>query len=480
MRESEKKSMYIEQTPEVLENGPNKNFDDDGHVKRTGNLMTASAHIITAVIGSGVLSLAWAIAQLGWVAGPAVLLAFSFITYFTSTLLADSYRSPGPVNGSRNYTYMDVVRSHLGGVKVQLCGLAQYGNLIGVTIGYTITASISMVAVERSNCFHRHGHHVKCSISNYPYMIIFAVIQIILSQIPNFHELSWLSIVAAVMSFAYSSIGLGLSIAKVAGGGHARTSLTGVTVGVDVSGTEKVWRSFQAIGDIAFAYAYSTVLIEIQDTLKSPPPENKVMKRASLIGVSTTTIFYVLCGCIGYAAFGNKAPGNFLTGFGFYEPFWLIDFANVCIAIHLIGAYQVFAQPIFSYVEKRCNKKWPENKFISTEHAINIPVCGTWYINLFRLVWRTTYVVVTAVMAMIFPFFNDFLGLIGAASFYPLTVYFPIEMHIAQAKIAKYSFTWIWLKILSWACLIVSLVAAAGSIQGLAQDVKTYKPFKTQ
>lgn len=79
-----------------------------------GTLITASAHIITAVIGSGVLSLAWAIAQLGWVTGTAVLLIFSFITYFTSTLLADSYRSPDPVSGKRNYTYMDVVRSHLG------------------------------------------------------------------------------------------------------------------------------------------------------------------------------------------------------------------------------------------------------------------------------------------------------------------------------------------------------------------------------
>ena len=66
------------------------------------------------MIGSGVLSLAWAIAQLGWVTGTAVLLIFSVITYFTSTLLADSYRSPDPVTGKRNYTYMDVVRSHLG------------------------------------------------------------------------------------------------------------------------------------------------------------------------------------------------------------------------------------------------------------------------------------------------------------------------------------------------------------------------------
>ncbi|XP_075511882.1 LOW QUALITY PROTEIN: amino acid permease 6-like [Primulina tabacum] len=473
-----KHSMDIEQAPQSQ---PSKFLDDDGRPRRTGTLVTASAHIVTAVIGSGVLSLAWAIAQLGWVAGPAVLMAFSFITYYTSTLLADGYRAPGPVNGARNYTYMDVVRAHLGGLKVQLCGLAQYGNLVGVTIGYTITASISMVAVKRSNCFHRHGHdHAPCSISNYPFMIIFAAIQLVLSQIPNFHKLWWLSIMAAVMSFAYSTIGVGLSIARVAGGAHVRTSLTGTSVGVDVAGSEKVWRSFQAIGDIAFAYAYSTVLIEIQDTLRSEIPENKVMKKASFVGVSTTTLFYMLCGCVGYAAFGNDAPGNFLTGFGFYEPFWLIDFANICIVIHLVGAYQVFAQPIFGFVEKLCNMKWPENKLITTEHAINIPLVGPYHISFFRLLWRTVYVIVTAVVAMIFPFFNDFLSLIGAASFYPLTVYFPIEIYISQAKIPKYSFTWIWLKILTWACLFVSLVAAAGSVQGLAQEVKKYKPFKTQ
>jgi len=48
-------------------------------------------------------------------------------------------------------------------------------------------------------------------------MTIFAVIQILLSQIPDFQELSGLSIIAAVMSFGYSSIGIGLSIAKIAG-----------------------------------------------------------------------------------------------------------------------------------------------------------------------------------------------------------------------------------------------------------------------
>ncbi|ESR35985.1 hypothetical protein CICLE_v100286922mg, partial [Citrus x clementina] len=86
-------------------------FDDDGRPKRTGTLMTASAHIITAVIGSGVLSLAWAISQLGWIAGPMALMIFSFITGFTSSLLADCYRCS--TTGRRNYTYMEVVKSNL-------------------------------------------------------------------------------------------------------------------------------------------------------------------------------------------------------------------------------------------------------------------------------------------------------------------------------------------------------------------------------
>lgn len=48
-------------------------------------------------------------------------------------------------------------------------------------------------------------------------MIAFGAIQIIFSQIPDFDQISWLSIVAAVMSFTYSSIGLALGVAKVAG-----------------------------------------------------------------------------------------------------------------------------------------------------------------------------------------------------------------------------------------------------------------------
>jgi amino acid permease len=111
---------------DVPPQGGSKCFDDDGRLKRTGTVWTASAHIITAVIGSGVLSLAWATAQLGWVAGPTVMFLFSFVTYYTSTLLSDCYRSGDTVTGKRNYTYMDAVRSNLGKKKRKAFGFILY------------------------------------------------------------------------------------------------------------------------------------------------------------------------------------------------------------------------------------------------------------------------------------------------------------------------------------------------------------------
>jgi amino acid permease len=239
-------------------------YDDDGRPRRTGTLWTASSHIITAVIGSGVLSLAWAIAQLGWVAGPAAMLLFAFVTFYTATLLSECYRTGHPETGKRNYTYMDAVRSNLGGVKVVFCGVIQYTNLVGVAIGYTIASSISMRAIGRAGCFHRHGHADPCKSSSNPYMILFGATQILFSQIPDFDQIWWLSIVAAVMSFTYSSIGLSLGIAQTVANGGIKGSLTGISIGAGVTGTQKIWRTLQAFGDIAFAYSFSNILIEIQ------------------------------------------------------------------------------------------------------------------------------------------------------------------------------------------------------------------------
>ncbi|KAK8305606.1 hypothetical protein V6Z11_D03G073200 [Gossypium hirsutum] len=456
---------------DVFSQVSSKLLDDDGRPKRTGSAWTASAHIITAVIGAGVLSLARATAQLGWIAGPVVMFMFSFITYYTSTLLAACYRSGDPVNGKRNYTYMDAVRSNLGGFEVKICGWVQYLNLFGVAIAYTIASSISMM----SNCFHASGGKDPCHMNSNPYMIAFGIVEIFCSQIPDFNQLWWLSIVAAV------TIGLGIGIAKP----------NRISVGT-VTQTQKIW-SFQALGDIAFAYSYSLkfrftlifFFIQIhcnsnnllkskafktiwcfvlQDTLKAPPSESKTMKKATLLSVGVTTFFYMLCGC---------------TGFGFYNPFWLLDIANAAIVIHLVGAYQVYCQPLFAFVQKTASEKFPDSKFTTKDIKISIPGFRPYNLNLFRLVWRTCFVMITTLISMLLPFFNDIVRLLGALGFWPLTVYFPVEMYISQKKMPKWSTTWLCLQVLSIACLVITIATAAGSIAGIVLDLKSYTSFST-
>jgi len=216
-----------------------------------------------------------------------------------------------------------------------------------------------------------------------------------------------------------------------------------------------------------------------QDTLKSPPAESKTMTRATLLSVLVTSIFYVLCGGFGYAAFGDSSPGNLLSGFGYFNPYWLLDIANVAIVVHLVGAYQVYCQPLFQFIENNAAEKFPKCDFLTKEFQVPIPGCKPFKLNFFRLVWRTIFVIFCTVMAMLLPFFNDIVGFIGAIGFWPLTVYFPVEMYIVQTKTPKWSTKWLCLQMLSGVCFIITMVAAVGSVAGIVDDLKVYKPFET-
>ncbi|KAG4933798.1 hypothetical protein JHK87_047800 [Glycine soja] len=409
--------------------GADSLLDDDGKPRRTGTAWTASAHIITAVIGAGVLSLAWAMAQLGWIIGIFSILLFAIVNLYTSNLLADCYRSPDPVTGKRNHSYMEA-----------------------------------------------NGTAASCRFSTNPYMIALGTVQIVLSQIPNFHNLSWLSIIAAIMSFGYALIGAGLSLATVIQGKGKSTSLMGGN-NIQSSADHNLWNMLIALGNIALASCYSQIAVDIQDTLRSSPPENKVMKKANMIGISTMTVFFQLCACSGYAAFGSETPGNILLSSGFKEPFWLIDIANVFIVVHLVGAYQVIVQPIFGAVETWARERWPSSSFINREYPLIIGRMK-FCLSFFRLVWRTIFVAVVTILAMAMPFFNEMLALLGAIGFWPITVYFPVEMYIARKKIKKGAMRWLGLKTLSLVFMLLSLAIAIAAIHGMNQALRKYKPFK--
>ncbi|CAL5342229.1 unnamed protein product [Camellia sinensis] len=108
--------------PLLLDTPPSSSsVQPNGPLIRTGTVWTAIAHVITGVIGSGVLSLAWSVAQLGWI--------------------ADHDPQFGP---ARNPSYTAAVKSYLGEKSMWVCGAFVQESYYGYGVAYTITAAISM------------------------------------------------------------------------------------------------------------------------------------------------------------------------------------------------------------------------------------------------------------------------------------------------------------------------------------------------
>ncbi|KAG6626220.1 hypothetical protein I3843_15G028500 [Carya illinoinensis] len=450
-------------------------FDDDGRPTRAGTVWSASVSITTAVARPEFLSSAWSVvAQFGWVAGPAVIIFFSLVTYCTSALLCACYRSP--VTDKRNHTYMDAIRSNLDGAKVKICWVIQYLNLLVAASGYAVFASLMMRDINRFSKCRNAASDDACYVNSMPYFIAFAVAQIILSQIPKFSQQRSLIILCLMMFLLYSGIGLGLAIAKVAG-------VNGIYYTERSIGTKtrarKMLNIFQAIGDIAQAYDFSAVLIEIEDTVKSPPSEAETMKKATRRSLTLTTFVSIIYGCMSFAAFGNNSP--VFPFYAFYKPYWLLNMiARAAIVIQFAGGYQIYLQPIFAMAEETLAERFLYNEFITKD--IKIPTgCrrfGPYKLNLFRLVWRTVFVIISTVLSMFLAIYLDLLKLVQIFAFWPIALYFPVEMYIVQKKIPKWSKRWICLQILCLECLIVTVATAAASSVDLFSSVSNYCPFK--
>ncbi|KAI3870558.1 hypothetical protein MKX03_022751 [Papaver bracteatum] len=431
-------------------------IDDDGRVKRTGTLWTAVGHLMAAIMGSGILSLPWAIAQLGWVGGPAVLLLFAGIIYYMSCLLAECYRT---VENSRIYSYDDAVRN-LGPYSVRFYRITHYIDLFGVAIGCTI-ASTSMMAIRRRTCFHGRPNFYEhaCLGSSTAYLMIFGAAEIIFSQLAD--QISCLPVIATLSSVIYSLAGILLSIIKVSGSGKIAGSMTGISV----SQSEKTWSMLQAVGNTAFAYSFSSSFFEIQDTLKSPPAEARTMKRASGITVFVTSTFYLMSGILGYAALGDATPDNLLFVFTFEDPYWLLDLANILIVIHLFTAFQTFCQPLFTFIEQWASTRWPQNEFINRKFDLPIRGLRNFKLSWFRIFYRSIFVILTTTLSMFFPFFNEVVGILGSIGFWPSTVYIPIRIYLSRKEVPK------------WMCFTVSLAALSGSAVSFVSSLKEFHPF---
>lgn len=400
-------------------------------------------HNVTAMVGAGVLSLPSAMANLGWGPGVVILILSWVITLYTLWQMVEMHEM---VPGRRFDRYHELGQ-YAFGEKLGLYIVVPQQLIceVGVDIVYMVTGGKSLQKIHNLAC-------PDCkSIKTTYFIMIFASAHFVLSHLPNFNSISGVSLAAAVMSLSYSTIAWGASASK------------GVQKDVDYSysghtTTDKVFNFFNALGDVAFAYAGHNVVLEIQATIPSTPgkPSKGPMWKGVLFAYVVVAICYFPVALVGYYVFGNNVEDNILISLS--KPTGLIIAANAFVVIHVIGSYQIYAMPVFDMIETLLVKK--------------LKFKPTWYL---RFASRNIYVAFTMFVAITFPFFGALLGFFGGFAFAPTTYFLPCIMWLSVYKPKKFGLSWT----ANWICIILGtllmILSPIGGLRNIIQKAKTYQ-----
>ncbi|KAL6956306.1 Lysine histidine transporter 1, partial [Sarracenia purpurea var. burkii] len=399
-------------------------------------------HNVTAMVGAGVLSLPYAMSELGWGPGVSVLVISWVVTLYTLWQMVEMHEM---VPGKRFDRYHELGQ-HAFGEKLGLYIVVPQQLIVevGVNIIYMVTGGKSL----------QKFHNLVCSdcknIKLTYFIMIFSSVHFVLSHLPNFNSIAGVSLAAAVMSLSYSTIAWSAAIDK------------GVQENVDYGYTAKstagkIFNFFSALGDVAFAYAGHNVVLEIQATIPSTPekPSKGPMWRGVIVAYIIVALCYFPVALIGYWMYGNEVDDNILITLE--KPTWLIAMANLFVVIHVIGSYQIYAMPVFDMIETVLVKK------------LNFKPTRT-----LRFVSRNIYVAFTMFVGITFPFFGGLLGFFGGFAFAPTTYFLPCIIWLAIYKPRRFSLSWF----TNWICIVLGvilmIVAPIGGLRQIILQAKTY------
>ncbi|MCL7029300.1 hypothetical protein MKW94_012991 [Papaver nudicaule] len=400
-------------------------------------------HTVTAMVGAGVLSLPNAMAYLGWGPGTFVLVLSWCITLFTIWQMIELHEIvPGGTRFDRYYQ----LGQHAFGRKLGPWVVLPQQLIVqvGCDIVYMVTGGKCLKKFMEIAC-------TECTRLKQSYWIcIFGSIHLFLSQLPNFNSVAGVSLAAAIMSLSYSTISWVACLSK--------GQVDNVSYGYkQTTPADNMFRVFNALGQISFAFAGHAVVLEIQATIPSTPgkPSKVPMWKGARMAYFITAICYFPVAMIGYWAFGQDVEDNLLLALK--RPEWLIAAANMMVVIHVIGSYQVYAMPVFDMIENIFVKRLKFQR--------GFPL---------RLVTRTTYVDLTLFFGVTFPFFGDLLGFFGGFGFAPTSYFLPCIMWLAIKKPSKFSRSWF----INWGCIVVGMfimfASTIGGLRNIIIDSSTY------
>jgi amino acid permease len=252
------------------------------------------------------------------------------------------------------------------------------------------------------------------------------------------------------MSVTYGVIAIVLG---AMGAGNRRGDVAGRP---GASGVDKVFGVFNSLGNVAFAFSAAIVTMEVTHTLREPPRAAVSMRKSIGAAMSTAFTLYSLVAILGYAALGPDTPDDVLVGFEKvnFAPVWLAMLANAAVLLHMVAAVQTYAQPIFEWIEDRLLMRFPK-------------AIGRVPPFVFRFLLRTPLMVLATVVAIFLPAFGAITGLVGAATYWPTAVFYPLLCYRRSHEVSRRRS--VLFNGINVALGCISVVAVAGSIQALVQ-----------
>ena len=325
---------------------------------KVGDVLSTTAHSLTAILGIGILALPSAISYLGWVAGPILLVVFFGATVLSNYLLCSVYQ----VHGRTHSTYHTAVRDIIGSRRYAMAiSTVQLANFLLVMIAFSITGGNAIQQIAKMACISQGKtedeiyNDQSCLGSGeggvWQGILIFSAVEWILSiLIKSLSGSTLISIGGMICGVIYSVVAMAISFSTIPAGGAA-----GSIGGVMKSPADKAFGILNALGQLSTGYGLALVLLEIMDTLRQPPQPVKSMIKTTWFSLVSCLVLYMLVGCGGYASQGDSVAGNILDSFD--GPVWALIIANSALLLNMIPSYQIFAQALFDTIESHIKSR---------------------------------------------------------------------------------------------------------------------------
>ncbi|ORX45683.1 hypothetical protein DM01DRAFT_1294414 [Hesseltinella vesiculosa] len=437
--------MKEDETASVISTSDNSEKANAGNLKEeyispdqargNGGFLIAYFNVTCVVAGTGTLGLAKAFAEGGWLGMLILLLAYGMAVYSGIVLIRCLYYKPG----ERLTNFKAVGRAAFGRTGYAISAFLHFLNLFGCPALYLVLAAGNMKALTM---------HSNISLSHELWTIVIGTFLLIPSLIlKTLHEVTVVSSIGAVCTMV--AVFIIMIESPIYYAQHPEHTVIRHTV---------IWSGFpSALSTIAFSFGGNNTYPHVEHALRNP----QQWSYALTAGLTTCTLLYFMTSVPAYFTFGVDSQSPIYNSLP-VGPGQII--AIVVMTIHVILAIPIYTTSFSLELETSLRLN---------EHRLG--KVGAWCA---RAAIRTLTMCGLCIIAIVTPFFDDFMGLLGAVSNCGLVFLLPIICYLKLTGLKNKSWYELGFCLLTIVMGLTGLVfGSIAAIRNLARDFATKRPY---